>query len=67
MPCHMTLVRFGCPLPYKKHKTKLNNPVRITKTIPPQLQQILWNQPHASSSDHIPGRLDLCIGMPVML
>jgi len=33
---------------------------------PLQLQRILWNQPHASS-DHISGRLDLCIGMPVMI
>ena len=30
------------------------------------LQNILWNLRH-SASDHIPGKLSLCIGMPVMI
>jgi len=26
-----------------------------------------WEQPHASSDKHIPGKLTLCVGMPVMI
>ena len=37
-----------------------------TEEFPTKLRNILWNQPH-STSDHFPGRLDLCIGMPVMI
>jgi hypothetical protein len=33
---------------------------------PLQLQKILWHQPH-SSSDHIPAKLSLCIGTPIMI
>jgi Helitron helicase-like domain at N-terminus/PIF1-like helicase len=31
------------------------------------LQKTLWNQPPSSTNQHIPGKLKLCIGMPVML
>jgi hypothetical protein len=34
--------------------------------IPPKLQNILWDLRH-SASDHVPGKLSLCIGMPVMI
>jgi len=33
---------------------------------PIQLHRILWDQPY-NSSDNIPVRLDLCIGMPIMI
>jgi len=48
-------------------KKKLLDPVRDTNVFPPGLQKILWEQPHASSDKHVPGKLTLCIGMPVML
>lgn len=34
--------------------------------IPRSLQQTLWDLP-PSMTDHVPGRLSLCLGMPVML
>lgn len=43
------------------------DPVRKTKSISPTLQKVLWEQPHASSDKHVPGKLTLCIGLPVML
>jgi len=43
------------------------NLIQKSNIISPALQKLLWSQPHASSSDNIPARLDLCIGMPVML
>ncbi|EDR04280.1 uncharacterized protein LACBIDRAFT_330779 [Laccaria bicolor S238N-H82] len=32
----------------------------------PKLQNLLWNLRH-SASDHVPGKLSLCIGMPVII
>jgi hypothetical protein len=46
---------------------KLLNPVCNGNLLSPSLQKILWEQPHSSSDKHIPGKLSLCIGMPVML
>jgi hypothetical protein len=48
-------------------KKKLVDPVRKSNVFSPQLQKALWEQPHASSNKHVPGKLTLCIGMPVML
>ncbi|KIM74021.1 hypothetical protein PILCRDRAFT_80473, partial [Piloderma croceum F 1598] len=39
----------------------------IDNVFSPLLQKTLWEQPHASSNKHVPGKLTLCIGMPVML
>ena len=33
----------------------------------PRLQQVLWEQPPASSDKHVARKLTLCIGLPVML
>ena len=49
--------------PKKKYKKK--NPV-LSPTIGPNIQEMLWNL-HHSDTDHIPGKLYLCIGMPVMI
>jgi hypothetical protein len=35
--------------------------------ISPHIQQILWEQPPASSNKHVAGKLMLCVGLPVML
>jgi hypothetical protein len=43
------------------------NPARNGNVLTPGLQKLLWELPHSSSDKHIPGKLSLCIGMPVML
>ncbi|KAJ7131993.1 hypothetical protein C8R46DRAFT_924064 [Mycena filopes] len=37
------------------------------KRISPKLQEQLWNAAPSSTSDHVPGCLRLCVGMPVMI
>ena len=46
----------------KRHK---KNPV-LSPTIGPNIQEMLWNL-HHSDTDHVPGKLYLCLGMPVMI
>ena len=36
------------------------------KILSPDMQDVVWNLRH-SSSEHIPGKLSLCIGLPVMI
>ena len=36
------------------------------KVLSPEMQDMVWNLRH-SSSEHIPGKLSLCIGLPVMI
>lgn len=50
-----------------RSKKTLIDPVRKTNVLPPSLQRVLWEQPPASSNKHVPGKLTLCVGMPVML
>jgi hypothetical protein len=47
----------------KRYKTKK---ILLGPTIGPKIQEMLWNM-HHSDTDHIPGKLSLCIGMPVMI
>jgi hypothetical protein len=44
-----------------KRKRTLNN-----GDINPMLRNVFWNLRH-SASDHVPGKLSLCMGMPVMI
>ena len=48
-------------LGWKKSKTFGKH---ASKEISSTLQNIIWNLPHAAT-DHFPGKLSLCIGMPV--
>jgi hypothetical protein len=48
-------------------KKILVDPVCKTNVFSSLLQKALWEQPHASSNKHVPGKLTLCVGMPVML
>lgn len=32
-----------------------------------ELQEFLWHQPEACTDKHIPGKLSLCVGLPVMI
>ncbi|KIL55041.1 hypothetical protein M378DRAFT_188694 [Amanita muscaria Koide BX008] len=36
-------------------------------TLTDSIQSLLWNAPHSSSADNLPGKLSLCLGMPVMI
>jgi hypothetical protein len=40
--------------------------VNMCNEISPVLQKIIWNLPH-SATNHFPGKLCLCIGMPVII
>ena len=40
---------------------------RMISSLNPTLQKILWELPHSSGSKHIPGKLSLCIGLPVII
>ena len=51
----------------KYSKTQLVDPVHKTNVFSPHLQKTLWEQPHSSSNKHVPGKLTLCVGLPVML
>ena len=49
----------------KRHQQKSKN--NCATTLTSQLQQILWHQPPSSNDKCIPGKLSLCIGMPVII
>lgn len=49
----------------KRGRRKKTTSVKQHK-ISPILEDVLWNLRH-SASDHVPGKLSLCIGMPVMI
>jgi hypothetical protein len=53
-------------LSQKSAESAAKNKFKITKNISP-LQNILWNQPHSATDKHIPGKLSLAVGMPVMI
>ena len=50
----------------KKRKRNYKDPLRSTNIIGPNFQSLLWDISHASS-DHHPGKLKICLGMPVMI
>ena len=45
---------------------KKNSIASTKKQLSPDMQDALWNLRH-SASEHIPGKLSLCIGLPVMI
>ncbi|OCH89707.1 hypothetical protein OBBRIDRAFT_697309, partial [Obba rivulosa] len=48
------------------HKRDAIDPVRTTNIISPNLQEILWRL-NPAATKHLPGKLELCLGMPVLL
>jgi len=50
----------------KRSTKKHIDPLRSSNKIPESLQEKLWSLPHSASKNH-PGKLSLCIGMPVMI
>jgi hypothetical protein len=50
----------------KKRGSKTTKKISASSDIPIEIQNSLWNSsPH--SSEHFPGKLSLCLGMPVMI
>src|SRR6266446_54310 len=50
----------------KKRGTKVSRKVSTGADIPSDVQKTLWDSsPH--SSEHFPGKLSLCLGMPIMI
>jgi PIF1-like helicase len=54
------------PITLKKSKKKKKKTSGGNDIINPHIQAMLWNLQH-SASDHVPGKLSLCIGLPVMI
>jgi len=50
----------------KKSTAKFVDPLRSNSNIAIALQEKLWELPHGSTEHH-PGKLSLCMGMPVMI
>ena len=50
----------------KKRGTKSTKKIPATTNIPVTIQNALWNC-DAHTSEHFPGKLSLCLGMPVMI
>ena len=50
--------------PQKKYKRSKRK--RLT-TITEDIQKALWELPHSSADKHVPGKLPLCIGMPIII
>ena len=50
--------------PQKKYKRSKRK--RWT-TITEDIQKALWELPHSSADKHVPGKLPLCIGMPIII
>jgi hypothetical protein len=50
----------------KKKHMKNTKPIKLTPMIGPKMQEMLWNL-NPSDTDHIAGKLSLCIGMPIMI
>ena len=49
----------------KKGRKTVTN--RKIAAIPDNLQKLLWDAPHGTVSDFIPGKLSLCLDLPVMI
>jgi hypothetical protein len=54
------------PDPANKKKKGRRKKSAMSHQINPWLQNIIWNLPH-SFTEHLSGKLSLCIGMPVMI
>ncbi|KAJ7652240.1 hypothetical protein B0H17DRAFT_958033, partial [Mycena rosella] len=51
----------------KPRSARNQNVQRLIKTLPKNRQQQLWDAPPSSTDNHMPGKLSLCVGMPVMI
>ena len=51
----------------KRGKRKKFDPARTSENVEEDIQNILWEQPHGTSDNHIPAKLSLCVGLPIMI
>ena len=50
-----------------EHHNKHRNSVQKVTSISYDLQKELWDLPHSTADKHIPGKLSLCLSMPIMI
>ena len=48
-------------------KSHNKRPTKKITTISADLQNIIWDLPHSSGDKHVPGKLSLCLGLPVII
>ena len=51
----------------EEHTSRKKRPNRRIANISEKLQHVIWNLPHSSADKQVPGKLSLCIGMPVII
>lgn len=51
----------------KPRNVRQQQTMKVKRTLPPQRQQQLWDAHPCFTSEHIPGKLDICVGLPVMI
>src|SRR6266550_3563957 len=51
----------------EKIEKKKKGKYRTVSSLSTTLQKLLWELPHSSATKHIPGKLSLCIGLPVII
>ena len=50
----------------KRRQAYKRSEVKVT-SISDAIQELLWNQPHSANTKIIPGKLSICLGMPVII
>ncbi|KDR75355.1 hypothetical protein GALMADRAFT_42954, partial [Galerina marginata CBS 339.88] len=53
--------------PLKKSKSRKDRKKFYLKNISPLVQSRLWDLPPSTNDQHIPGKVSICLGMPVMI
>jgi len=70
MVCSQSFCHFEQDHDARKEKSglrkKIKNPKQKSNVLDPALQKALWTLPHGSI-EHVPGKLSICVGMPIML
>ena len=51
----------------KRGEGKKFDPAHTSEIVGEDIQKILWEQLHGTSDNHIPAKLPLCIGLPIMI
>ncbi|KAJ7450565.1 hypothetical protein FB451DRAFT_1052180, partial [Mycena latifolia] len=62
-----TLADNGASNSRMKKDTRNKEVLRLTRAIPENRQQQLWEAPPATTDSAIPGKLSLCLGLPIMI
>jgi hypothetical protein len=51
----------------KKSARSASKAIRGVPVISDRIQQLIWSQPPSANTKNIPGKLSLCVGLPVMI